>query len=116
MLRKSLQEEETWPESLPRGSMSNPEYDDFGNFNYGATGAAMGIPLDLLLRGAGFAKWRRYPGNDPYGRPWDRSGNYGNQPDKNQQIINEFNWYKNCGPHYQAPGPLKLPPGWPASL
>jgi RHS repeat-associated protein len=94
----------------------HPEYDDFGNFNYGATGAAMGVPLNLLLRGAGAAKWRRYPGNDPFGRPWDRSGNFGNQPEKNQQIINGYNWYKNCGPHYQATGPLKLPPGWPASL
>src|SRR5258706_11516542 len=27
----------------------HPEYDNFGNFNYGATGCANGIPLDVLL-------------------------------------------------------------------
>jgi len=82
----------------------HPEWDDFGNFNYGATGAATGIPLNLLLRGAGAVKLKRYPGNDPFGRPWDPRGvdttrpdrNYGNQPEKNQQIINGFNWYKYC--------------------
>lgn len=97
-------------------NVSHPEFDDFGNFNYGATGAAVGIPLDLLLRGAGWAKLRLLGPSDPFGRPWDRSGNYGNQPEKNQQIINGYNWYKNCGPHYQSNGPLNLPPGWAAPL
>ena len=51
----------------------NPEYDNFGNFNFGATGCALGIPLNILQRGAGSFKnlpkfghwWWRYPyGND----------------------------------------------------
>ena len=32
------------------------EYEDFGNFNYGATGAAAGIPDQILLRAAGWAQ------------------------------------------------------------
>ncbi|MGP3098611.1 polymorphic toxin type 44 domain-containing protein [Serratia marcescens] len=31
---------------------------NFGNFNYGATGTAAGIPADILLMGAGFAQSR----------------------------------------------------------
>jgi Bacterial toxin 44 len=30
-------------------------YEEFGNFNYGATAAAAGIPLTVALRGGGFA-------------------------------------------------------------
>jgi len=74
----------------------HPEYDNFGNFNYGATGGAMGIPLNILLRGAGFAKSRLLP-NDPYGNPLGRYP-YGNQPDKQQQIINGYNFSKKCMP------------------
>jgi RHS repeat-associated protein len=29
------------------------KYEDFGNFNFGATGTALGIPPEILLRGAG---------------------------------------------------------------
>jgi RHS repeat-associated protein len=38
------------------GGVKHPEYDEFGNFNFGATGAALGIPGNALLRGAGYAK------------------------------------------------------------
>ena len=34
----------------------NKCYENFGNFNYGATGTAAGIPAEILLRAAG---WRR---------------------------------------------------------
>lgn len=39
------------------GKVSNTQspYESFGNFNYGATGAAMGIPDEVLLRAAGAA-------------------------------------------------------------
>jgi len=52
-------------------------YQDFGNFNYGATGIAAGIPDFMLLRGAGCAQQRHKPltaangtkcwGDYPYG-------------------------------------------------
>jgi type VI secretion system secreted protein VgrG len=72
----------------------HPEYDDFGNFNYGATGYALGIPLNILLRAAGLAKSNQLP-NDPYGSPFGAYP-YGNQPDKQQQIINGYEFCKNC--------------------
>jgi hypothetical protein len=34
----------------------NQQYQDFGNFNYGATGAAFGFSQDTLLRMAGWAQ------------------------------------------------------------
>jgi Bacterial toxin 44 len=34
----------------------DPSYQDFGNFNYGATGRALGLSEDTLLRGAGAAQ------------------------------------------------------------
>ncbi len=75
---------------------SHPEYDNFGNFNFGATGAALGIPLNALLRGAGWAKGKILP-NDPYGH-WYWRAPYGNEPDKQQQITNGYNYFKQCIP------------------
>lgn len=52
------------------------QYQDFGNFNFGAVGYAIGIPEDVLLRGAGWAQsragtttssWGNWWGNSPYG-------------------------------------------------
>ena len=88
-----------WDYKYYRGQPHN-EYDNFGNFNYGATGCAMGIPLNILLRGAGWAKsrlLRKQMGYDPYGNPLGRYP-YGNQPDKQQQIINGYNFCKKCMP------------------
>ncbi len=72
----------------------HPEWDDFGNYNYGATGCALGIPLDVLLRFAGYAKSKRLK-DDPYGKPYGRYP-YGNQPEKQQQIIDGYTFCKKC--------------------
>jgi len=72
----------------------HPEYDNFGNFNYGATACAIGLPLNLALRAAGYAKSKRMP-SDPYGSPFGRYP-YGNQPDKQQQITNGYEFCKQC--------------------
>ena len=51
-------------------------YDDFGNFNYGATGTALGVSSNALLFGAGVAKnvnyWPKGKGN-PHSKqpPWN---------------------------------------------
>jgi hypothetical protein len=73
---------------------SHPEYDEFGNFNFGATGAAAGFSLNTLLRGAGWFKGRSLPKGDPYGH-WYGAWPYGNQEDKQKQAIAGFNWFKN---------------------
>lgn len=36
----------------------NSQYENFGNFNYGATGRAMGIPVEILLRAAGYVQMK----------------------------------------------------------
>jgi hypothetical protein len=33
-----------------------PQYDDFGNFNFGATGTALGLPSPVVMSGGGLAK------------------------------------------------------------
>lgn len=52
------------------------QYEEFGNFNYGATGTASGIPEQVLLRAAGMAQsqagtsrqdFDKWWGNTPYG-------------------------------------------------
>src|SRR5579872_1122968 len=48
------------------GSLSSP-YQDFGNFNFGMTGAAAGIELQVLLRGAGWAQRRAGTSQDDWG-------------------------------------------------
>lgn len=54
----------------------DPQYADYGNYHYGAVGAALGIPAEVLLRLAGWAQmsagtsaenWGHYLGFSPYG-------------------------------------------------
>jgi hypothetical protein len=72
---------------------AHPEYTDFGNFNYGAAGAALGFPPIYLQKMAGLNNQQRHgtggegtPGNilDPN----DGKAPYGDQP-------NDNNWIKN---------------------
>ncbi|MFO1356892.1 MAG: polymorphic toxin type 44 domain-containing protein, partial [Gammaproteobacteria bacterium] len=63
-------------------------YEAFGNFNYGATGAAMGMPDQVLLRMAGVASivagtspkdssnplWRAPYGDSPVDQSWIEKG------------------------------------------
>ncbi len=55
------------------------EYDDFGNFHYGAVGTAFGFPKWLLLRGAGWEQWRLGRSQRSWGHPWGHSP-YGDDP------------------------------------
>ncbi len=65
------------------------QYEKFGNFNYGATGRALGLHEELLLRGAGayqiFSGTSRYE----YGLPTDiKSSSYGDDP-RDQEMIRQ---------------------------
>jgi RHS repeat-associated protein len=73
------------------------QYDDAGNFNYGATGAAAGLSTQLLLRAAGYAQieagtstsaWRGLLG--PFGTP-----PYGDDPADQAEIKAGIAYY-NC--------------------
>lgn len=64
------------------------QYENFGNFHYGAVGIAAGIKPEILLRGAGIAQilagtsspdFENYQGPDPHGddptdQTWIRAG------------------------------------------
>ncbi|WP_158089498.1 polymorphic toxin type 44 domain-containing protein [Magnetofaba australis] len=63
-------------ETMDYKQYNTKKYENFGNFNYGPTAAALGIPEEIALRGAGFAQtlggnheWKNdiYTGNAPYG-------------------------------------------------
>jgi RHS repeat-associated protein len=67
-------------------------YETFGNFNYGATGAAMGIPQDVLLRAAGLVQMVNGPCDPSNGYPWWRSL-YGDQPWDQDAIRAGYQYY-----------------------
>ncbi|MHB9000599.1 MAG: IPT/TIG domain-containing protein [Thermoanaerobaculia bacterium] len=72
-------------------------YEEFGNFNYGATGAALGLPEQVILRGAGWANQKA----DPKGRKglpgrWWSKEPYGDDPQDQKWIKEGINFYKEC--------------------
>lgn len=75
------------------------EYQDFGNFNYGATGLALGFDEKTLLREAGRAQQAAGTSKEEWGEPgyrldpWGGSGSYGDDPDDQEQIKNGFAYY-----------------------
>jgi len=75
------------------------EYEDFGNFNYGATGLAVGFDERTLLREAGRAQPKRaskpewgYPGSR--WNPWGGKPPYGDDPNDQEMIKRGFEYYK----------------------
>lgn len=62
-------------------------YEDFGNFNYGATGSAFGFPDQILLRAAGIANQIADPSRTDLGSPLG-SAPYGDDPNDQTQINN----------------------------
>ena len=73
-------------------------YADFGNFNYGATGTALGISEMILLRGAGFAQSRVGTSGPEFG-VWYGDSPYGDDED-DQYWIKEGIKYAQAKGHY----------------
>jgi hypothetical protein len=48
------------------------EYEDFGNFNYGATGRALGLPEQVLFRAAGAVQMATRTSSPEFNRPWSK--------------------------------------------
>jgi hypothetical protein len=69
------------------------EYQGFGNFNYGATGAAAGIQLEVLLRGAGWAQERAHTRKKEWGH-WYLGSPYGDDPEDQEWIKAGYYYYK----------------------
>lgn len=73
------------------------QYQDFGNFNYGLTAAATGIPEQVALRGAGWAQQQAGTGQGGWGGPLDPNGGpYGDDP-ADQALIKKGYEYYNSG-------------------
>ncbi len=70
------------------------QYEDFGNFNFGATGCAFGFPSEILLRGAGWAQQRAGTSKEEHGNWWDNPP-YADDP-KVQEMIQLGIQYCKC--------------------
>jgi hypothetical protein len=73
---------------------SGRRYEDFGNFNYGATGSAFGWPDSVLRRGAGYANQKADPTRRGLGSPLGGFP-YGDDP-KDQEQIDKGIQYCDC--------------------
>jgi hypothetical protein len=60
-------------------------YEDFGNFNYGATGAALGLSPEILLIGAGWQATQSHP--ESTGTAWQNIFTLAGADDFNDQIM-----------------------------
>ncbi len=69
------------------------QYENFGNFDFGAVGAALGIDLDTLLRGAGFAQQRAGTSKPGWGS-WHGNAPFGDDPADQAQIVAGFAYYQ----------------------
>lgn len=73
----------------------DPRYEPFGNFNYGATGAAMGVPETMARRAAG--GYGEYFGDyDPQNGHWWQDPPYGDHRSDQAQIRAGYQYYR-CG-------------------
>jgi hypothetical protein len=72
-------------------------YDNFGNFNYGATGAALGLPDQVIKRGAGAYKYVYdlvHDKPDPDGSPLGPYP-YGNSQGKQDEVQAGIDYFKH---------------------
>ena len=72
------------------------KYEDFGNFNFGATGSAFGFPAGVLKRGAGWANQIADPTRTGLGSPYGRYP-YGDTPQDQDQIDKGINYCECMG-------------------
>jgi hypothetical protein len=79
----------------PAGNAESPPnpYEDFGNYNYGATGAALGLSPELLFRAAGDQQYfgQNYDPRD--GKPWGPPP-YGDNPRDARNIQLGIEYYQ----------------------
>jgi RHS repeat-associated protein len=76
------------------GQLGPSPFQDFGNFNFGATGAAWGISLDVLQRGAGYAQGAAGTSTPEWGK-WYQGPPHGDDPADQAQINAGYQYYQN---------------------
>jgi hypothetical protein len=69
------------------------QYQDFGNFNYGATGKAIGIPDGVLLRAAGVVQELQNTSRSSFGNPLGGPP-YGDDPVDQKYIRDGIEYYE----------------------
>ena len=69
------------------------KYEYAGNFNYGATGAALGVSLEALLRIAGWKQIADHNSRPEYGDP-NGSPPFGDAPSDQEAIKDGFEYYR----------------------
>jgi RHS repeat-associated protein len=80
-----------------KNSYHNSKYDAFGNFNYGATGAAAGIPVGILQWFAGAYQYSQ--GHSPVGSSPFSGGSNGDNPSSQEEIAAGADYFRDC-PHW----------------
>lgn len=80
------------------------QYDDFGNFNFGATGAALGYSDTELLAGAGALKALERAWKGQHTPRADTLGQYGNERHKDDMIKAGIRYFKaGCATLFKVP-------------
>jgi RHS repeat-associated protein len=79
------------------------KYENYGNFAYGVTGTAQGIPREILLRAAGLVQILTLTSKPNWDWPWGDSP-YGDEPTDQDQIRNGIDWANG-----QLPNELENP-------
>lgn len=74
----------------------NRAWANFGNFDYGATGTAAGIPAEILLMGGGFAQSRAGTSKAEWGH-WYEKSPYGDDPKDQYWIKQGIDYAKQHG-------------------
>jgi len=74
----------------------DPYWAAFGNFNFGATGTAAGIPAEILLMGAGWAQSRAGTSRPEWGN-WRGGPPYGDDPEDQRAIREGINYARQNG-------------------
>ncbi len=88
------------------------KYQELGNWNYGAVGAALGIPEEVLQRAAGYAQWKAGTSDPSFGNWWG-SYPYGDDPSDQEAILDGIECFKNnfpsVSPIFPGTSPFPLP-------
>lgn len=72
------------------------QYENYGNFHFGVVAAAMDIPEQIGLRGAGFVQIQSDTSQDGWGKPYDLGdSSYGDDPRDQAQIKAGYDYYNS---------------------
>jgi len=92
-----------------------PQYEELGNWNYGAVGTALGIPADVLRRMAGLIQIVSGTSRIPEWKTPVTAYPYGDDPEDQRAIDRGINWSRvngHEGPSLFSNGPIRLPMSW----